>query len=79
MIELYQNILLNKDFPEYNLNKGNTATLVDIIPHPSEGEDGYVLEIFNDLGESIDVVIVPQSIIELLEEDTVIAFSSHLH
>jgi hypothetical protein len=76
MIELYQNILLDKDFPEYNLKKGNTATLVDIIPHPSKEEDGYVLEIFNDLGESIDVVIVPQSIIKLFQKDTVQSLTS---
>ncbi|MEA5532628.1 DUF4926 domain-containing protein [Crocosphaera sp. XPORK-15E] len=63
MTKLYQEVSLNCDFPEYNLKKGDLAILVDTIPHPTRGEEGYVLEIFDTEGESIDVVIVPKSAI----------------
>ena len=53
MIELYQRVSLNKDFPEYGLKRGDIATLIDKVPHPSGKEEGYVLEIFNAIGESI--------------------------
>ncbi|ARI83742.1 DUF4926 domain-containing protein [Microcystis aeruginosa] len=57
MTKLYQEVSLNCDFPEYNLEKVEVGTLVDIVPHPTGGEEGYVLEIFDSEGESIDVVI----------------------
>ena len=64
MIELYQRVSLNKDFPEYGLKRGDIATLIDKVPHPSGKEEGYVLEIFNAIGESIKVIIVPKSTVE---------------
>ena len=76
MIELYQRISLNRDFPEYNLKKGDIATLVDIVPHPHNGEDGYVLEVFNALGESIKVIIVPISAVEPLKQDEILSVRS---
>ncbi|UUO16369.1 DUF4926 domain-containing protein [Dolichospermum heterosporum] len=71
MPELYQRVLLNRDFPEYNLKKGDIATLVDTVPHPAGGEEGYILEIFNDLGESINTVVVPCSTVEDLNDKEV--------
>jgi hypothetical protein len=66
MIKLYQHISLTQDFPEYQLKKGDIATFIDTVSHPTGGEEGYILEIFNALGESINTVIVPKSaVIEL--------------
>lgn len=73
MIELYQRVSLNKDFPEHNLKKGDIATLIDKVTHPSEGEEGYVLEIFNAVGESINVIIVPKTAVEVLREDEILS------
>jgi hypothetical protein len=36
------------------------------VPHPNNGEQGCVLEVFNVTGESIAVVIVPVSDIKLV-------------
>ncbi len=47
MLKLYERVSLNRDFPEYNLKKGDIVTLVDRVPHPTGGEEGYVLEVFN--------------------------------
>jgi hypothetical protein len=30
-LELYQEIVINRDFPEYNLHRGDIKTLVDYI------------------------------------------------
>ena len=74
--ELYQSVALCRDLPEHNLKKGDVATLVDRVPHPSGGEDGYILEVFNAVGESIAVVAVPISDVELLRSDEVFAVRS---
>lgn len=71
--ELYQEIALNRDFPAYNLHRGDIATLIDYVPHPSGGEEGAVLEIFNALGESVAVVTVPVSSLEILQPNDILA------
>ncbi|WP_013325678.1 DUF4926 domain-containing protein [Gloeothece verrucosa] len=76
MLELYQRVSLNRDFPEHNLKKGDIATLVDLVPHPTDGEDGYVLEVFNAIGESINVIIVPLSTVKPLKPDEILSVRS---
>lgn len=76
MIELYQRVSLNQNFPEYHLKKGDIATLIDTVPHPTGGEEGYVLEIFNAVGESINVVIVPCSAVKPLKQDEILTVRS---
>lgn len=71
-MELYQEIVLNQDFPEYQLKKGDLATLIDFVSHPTGGEKGYVLEIFNGLGESINVVTVPISAVKNLNSQDIL-------
>ncbi|MEM8809095.1 MAG: DUF4926 domain-containing protein [Cyanobacteria bacterium P01_D01_bin.44] len=72
-LELYQEIALNRDFPENGLHQGDVATLIDYVPHPSNGEEGAVLEIFNALGKTIRVVTVPISSIEALKPSDVLS------
>lgn len=71
--ELYQEIALNRDFPEYKLYRGDIATLIDYVPHPTGDEEGAVLEIFNALGESLSVVTVPISSIDTLQPDDILS------
>lgn len=68
-LELYKEVALTKDMPTENLRKGDVATLVDIVPHPAGGEDGAVLELFNAVGESIAVTVVPLSAVAPLRSD----------
>lgn len=72
-IELYQEITLTGDIPQQQLKQGDIATLVDFIPHPTGGETGCILEIFNPLGESLRVVTVPISAIKPLTPVTLTA------
>jgi hypothetical protein len=66
-----QEVALTQDIPEENLRQGDVATLVDYVSHPHQGEEGAVLELFNALGESIAVIIVPFSAIAPLRADQI--------
>jgi hypothetical protein len=68
-LELYQTIALNRDLPEVNLHQGDIALLIDYVPHPTDGEEGAILEIFNAIGESINIVTVPISSISALQSN----------
>jgi hypothetical protein len=76
MINLYQRVSLAQDVPEYHLKKGDIATFIDTVPHPTDGEEGYILEIFNALGESINTVIVPKSTVVELKADEILSVRS---
>ena len=57
------------------MKKGDVATIVE--HHPvSKGEDGYSLEVFNALGETIAVITVPVSAIEPLTENEIFSIRS---
>ncbi len=68
--KMFEEIVLNKDVPAKNLKKGDVATIVEYHP-VKDGEDGYSLEIFNVLGDTIAVITVPESSIEPLMENEV--------
>jgi Domain of unknown function (DUF4926) len=74
--ELYQRVALNRDLNEHQLKKGDVATLIDFVPHPSNGQEGCVLEIFNATGESIAIVIVPISNIKPLTNNEILSVRS---
>jgi len=64
-LELYKEVVIIKDLPEYDLRSGDVATLIDFIPHPDQGEEGAILEFFNDLNESVKILAVPKSSIQV--------------
>lgn len=66
-LELYQEVALKRDFPDYNLHQGDMATLIDYVPHPEQGEEGAILEVFNALGDMVSVITVPISSIDALQ------------
>ena len=72
-LELYREVALTRDLPEYDLKAGDIATLIDFVSHPSGGEAGCVLEVFNAVGESLAVIAVPISAIESLRPDEILA------
>jgi hypothetical protein len=76
MVELYQDVALARDIPEHHLKVGDVATLIDYVHHPTDGETGCVLEIFNATGESIAVVAIPVSAIEPLRADEILTVRS---
>lgn len=65
--KLFEEVVLLEDIPEKGLKKGDVATIVEHHPVP-DGEDGYSLEVFNALGETIAVITVSESAIAPLSE-----------
>jgi hypothetical protein len=73
--KLLAEVVLTKDIPEKRLKKGDVATVVE--HHPvSDGEDGYTLEVFNAIGDTIAIITVPESVIEPLTEDEIFSVRS---
>ena len=73
--KLFEEVVLAKDIPKRGLKKGDVATLVE--HHPvSEGEDGYSLELFNAVGDTIAVITVPESSIEPLTKNEIFSVRS---
>lgn len=69
--DLFTRVALREDFPQYQLHRNDIATVVD--HHPvAEGEDGYSLEVFNAVGETIAVLVVAESQIEPLRNNGVL-------
>lgn len=66
-IKLFDEVALAIDIPDHELKRGDVATVVE---HHSrtDTEDGYTLEVFNALGDTIAVVTVPASAIIPLTE-----------
>ena len=68
---LYDRVALAHDFEDHRLKRGDVATVVDLVPHPSGGPEGLVLEVTNALGESLEVVVVTSEDIEPLHANEV--------
>lgn len=68
--ELFQRVALAKDLPEKRLRRGDIVTIVDSHP-PDGGEPGYSIEVFNALGETILVTVVPESCLQPLTADDI--------
>ena len=75
-LELYQEVALTCDLPEHGLKVGDLAMLTDFVSHPSGGEEGCVLEVFNAIGESFTTIAVPISVVEALRSDEVLSVRS---
>lgn len=71
-LPLFSRVALHVDLPERGLRKGDVATIVEYLPG-KEREDGYALEVFNAAGETIAVVMVPQSAVEPLTAEHILS------
>lgn len=69
--ELYTDVVLTCDLPEHRLRRGDIVKLVDHHVAP-DGTDGYSIEVFNAVGDTIAVIAVPASALEALREDEIL-------
>jgi hypothetical protein len=72
-LELYQQVCLDRDLIEYQLKKGDVATLIDFVPHPLNQEEGCILEVFNALGDSVHIVSIPKSWVMPLQANQILS------
>jgi len=70
--ELFQRVALTRDLPAKRLRRGDVATIVDCHPAPDDGEAGYSLEVFNAIGETIEVIVVAESDLQPLRANEVL-------
>jgi Domain of unknown function (DUF4926) len=57
---------LSEDLPDRHLRRGDVATVVEHLPGSPGQEPGYTLEVFNAVGETVDLVTVRDSQIQPL-------------
>ena len=69
-LELYKDAALTRDLPEHRLRRGDIVKLVDHHVAPDNTE-GYSIEVFNAIGDTIAVTSVPAAALETLREDEV--------
>jgi hypothetical protein len=70
-IELYEDAALTSDLPDHDLKAGDVGMVVEILPHPTGGPRGIILEVFSALGQTLAVVTVPESDVQPLSDDEV--------
>jgi len=66
--ELYTEVMLLADFPEYQLRTGDIVLYIEYLVSP-QGKEGAIVEIFNAIGESLGIATVPLSAIAPLTSD----------
>jgi hypothetical protein len=71
--DLFTRVALSEDLPDRNLRRGDVATVVEHHPGRPGQEPGYTLEVFNAVGEAVDVVTVRESQVERLTADELLS------
>jgi Domain of unknown function (DUF4926) len=65
--DMFSEVQLTKDLPEYTLSHGTRAIVVDFCPRPEGQEDGYVLEVLDSQGKGFTVIAVAASQIKSIQ------------
>ncbi len=69
---LYQQVVLSKPLTEHGLQKGDVATIVEVMEN--ENGAGYCLELFDNNGDTLKVIIVNESDIDEVKPHSVVNF-----
>ena len=71
--DLFTRVALSEDLPDRKLRRGDVATVVEHHPGRPGQEPGYTLEVFNAVGDTVDVVTVRESQLERLTADELLS------
>ena len=63
---LFDRVTLTVDVPQHNLQDGDVATVVENHGGTQGQEEGYTVDVFNAVGESVAVVTLKESEIDSL-------------
>jgi uncharacterized protein DUF4926 len=74
-LNLYTDAVLTCDVPEHRLKRGDIVKLVDHHVAP-DGTEGYSIEVFNAVGDTIAVTVVPANALDPLREDEILCARS---
>jgi hypothetical protein len=70
--EMFSRVALRANLPKHRLRRGDLATIVDYHQGRPGQEPGYSLEIFNAVGDTVDVITLRESQIEPLTSESVL-------
>ena len=70
--KLYQQVVLAKDLPEEDLQKGDVATIVEIID--KENKISFALEFFDNEGNTLKVTIVNESYLNEIKPHSIVNY-----
>lgn len=74
-LELYTDAVLACDVPEHRLKRGDIVKVVNHHVAPG-GTEGYSIEVFNAVGDTIAITAVPVAALEPLREDEILSARS---
>jgi len=63
--ELYSDVILTRDVVDRGLRAGDVGTVVDRHVVPDTAEEGYSVEFFDMVGNTVAVVTIPASALRL--------------
>ncbi|MEY4540085.1 MAG: hypothetical protein RLZZ306_1842 [Bacteroidota bacterium] len=69
---LFSTVILTEDFPQYQFMKGDVATVIEFIE-----PNGYILEVFDNQGDTLDVIPVLASDIALPKPQAVVNYRDY--
>ncbi|MBC7890831.1 MAG: DUF4926 domain-containing protein [Sphingobacteriaceae bacterium] len=75
--DLFSTVVLVHDLSESGFRRGDVATVVEQIPATPQREGGYLLEVFDASGSTIDVISVLESEIEFPKPDAVVNYREY--
>jgi hypothetical protein len=58
-LDLYSDVILTRDFPEDGLRANDVGTVIERHVVPGASEEGYSVEFFDMMGNTVAVVTVP--------------------
>lgn len=64
-LDLYSDVILTRDVEEHGLRAGDVGTVVERHRVPSVAEEGYSVEFFDMMGNTVAVITVPASALRL--------------
>lgn len=68
---LFSRAVLSRDFPQYGLKQGDVGVVVEYVDRSTE-EDGYIIEFVDAQGQTVDVVPLLESDLELPRSNTIL-------
>ncbi len=75
--QLYSQVQLMQDLPEHHFVKGDVATIVECVSN-SQNNTGYLLEFFDNNGQTLKVIAVSENAIALPPEHAVVNYRPYL-
>ncbi|MCG3167607.1 MAG: hypothetical protein POELPBGB_03401 [Bacteroidia bacterium] len=75
--QLYQQVQLSHALPEHHFEKGDIATIVEIVKDKNNNT-GYLLEFFDNNGQTLKVIAVAEADIALPPQHAVVNYRPYL-